>query len=28
VHWRLQEGHSCGFRLQPRLPSLAQPALP
>jgi DeoR family suf operon transcriptional repressor len=19
VHWRLQEGHSCGFRLQPRL---------
>ncbi len=28
VHWRLQEGHSCGFRLQPRLPSLAQSALP
>jgi DeoR family suf operon transcriptional repressor len=28
VQWRLQEGHSCGFRLQPRLPRLAQPALP
>jgi DeoR family suf operon transcriptional repressor len=27
VHWRLQEGHSCGFRLQPRTPALAQPAL-
>jgi DeoR family suf operon transcriptional repressor len=21
VHWRLQEGHSCGFRLQPRVAS-------
>ena len=21
VHWRLQEGHSCGFRLQPLMPS-------
>ena len=25
VHWRLQEGHSCGFRLQPR-PSAPSPA--
>ncbi|MEY4353734.1 MAG: Iron-sulfur cluster biosynthesis transcriptional regulator SufR [Cyanobacteriota bacterium] len=25
VHWRLQEGHSCGFRLQPRLAE-AKPA--
>ena len=23
VHWRLQEGHSCGFRLQPWLPTQA-----
>lgn len=28
VHWRLQEGHSCGFRLQPHFSSLAQQALP
>lgn len=21
VHWRLEEGHSCGFRLRPRLPA-------
>lgn len=26
VHWRLQEGHSCGFRLQPRLRSADAPA--
>lgn len=23
VHWRLQEGHSCGFRLEPRVPTQA-----
>lgn len=28
VHWRLKEGHSCGFRLRLRLPTLAPSALP
>jgi DeoR family suf operon transcriptional repressor len=25
VHWRLEEGHSCGFRLRPRLPASGAP---
>jgi DeoR family suf operon transcriptional repressor len=28
VHWRLQEGHSCGFRLHPRPPVESPPPLP
>jgi DeoR family suf operon transcriptional repressor len=28
VHWRLQEGHSCGFRLQPRVPIQVRQPLP
>lgn len=28
VHWRLQEGHSCGFRLQPLPPVEPCPSLP
>lgn len=28
VHWRLKEGHSCGFRLQPRVPHLAHSTPP
>jgi DeoR family suf operon transcriptional repressor len=28
VHWRLQAGHSCGFRLQPRVPTQVGQPIP